>query len=162
MPYTEDSPKRPRKEQVKYPVTPGELTLAYTVACLEYIKNTKSCYATFARCMAALDPEFPAKPTVVKKIDSINKLRQHIAFLTDYYIAKNRESEYAIDVRASKICAQQEWYWKMMRQYEDKKCQQNGEVYPIDNVKVIKITDKMTGLSCKLKKSSKEKENESE
>jgi hypothetical protein len=139
MPYTENSQKRPRTEQVKDPKTPGELTLAYTVACLDYIKETKKNYTNMARCMAALDPSETVKPFRVKKVEDLSTLRRHIAHLTQVYILHNHHSDYELDIKASKICAQQEWYWKMMRPYEDNKCRENGEVYPLPHSQKIFI-----------------------
>ena len=140
MPYTKSTKERPRKDQAKEPNTPGELTLAFTVACLEYIDNTKADYANMARCMVALDPGTDS-PTHIwklsKKIDSVIKLRRKIETLAFQYIARQGNTDYYMDVRASKICAQHEWYRKMMVPYEDFKCYENGEVYPVEKIEHV-------------------------
>ena len=131
MPYTADTKERPRSEQARDPRTPGELTLAYTMACIEYIQNTKLNYEHLARCMAVLNSDAIAiAPKEVLNVVDLGTLQRRITWLSSRYADNAKHSNYQVDTTASKLCAQAEWYRRVITPYENKKIRENGDVFP--------------------------------
>lgn len=126
MPYTQSTKERPRKDQIACPKDEGEFTLAITDECLKYLAKWGEKFKLHSQIVSALRG-MPTYSVVgyMKQPSSIKHLMNNMA----YYAKLSKLSEEAL--RGCYECALQEWYRKMVALYENQKCIENGDVYPI-------------------------------
>ena len=130
--YVKKDAARSREEQIAKPRDPDELALAVTDVCIRYLRNVGETFRTHAQIMYVLNPvnTVCALPTEHKKIDTLNRLKQYISFLVDSYKGRNRMTNYTEEIWGTMSITQNEWSWRMMRNFLDNKCLENGDIYP--------------------------------
>ena len=71
-------------------------------------------------------------PTSAEPAHNSGQLNFQLTCLVDDYVDRHGESYFSInEVIGALECAKQEFYRRVAAPYEDKKCQQNGDVYNV-------------------------------
>ena len=137
-PYTLDSKERPRKNQIEMPKNEGEFTLAITDECIKYIAKWGEKFKIHSHILSALF-QMPMK-SVASYMQRPSSTR-HLINNMSYYARISKLSEDAL--KGCYTAALLEWYRRSTAVYEDKKIEENGDVFP--------TTDKKIDVNVRLK-----------
>lgn len=138
MIYTQDTNERPRRDQIEMPRDEGEFTLAIIDECIKYIAKWGEGFKMHLHILSALC-QMPMK-SVASYMQRPSSTR-HLINNLSYYARISKLSEDAL--KGCYIAALLEWYRRSTAVYEDKKIEENGDVFP--------TTDKKIDVNVRLK-----------
>ena len=129
MPYLKNESK---SKALKKQTCAGELNYALTVLFLCYLDRNRECYQTYNDIMSTLaDPFVLPKPLEIKEPKTARELGSMVSFVIGKYISDNHSADYQLDLRGCFLCCSMEFYRRMAAIYEDKKMEENGDVFPV-------------------------------
>ena len=139
MPYITNGRKIELRDGAKLE-TPGDLNYVLTTVAIRYIKSQGLRYEhinevveTFELVLAAtqIPLQFRATPGITRRLETpynVFELEELIGVLVEEFRKQGNSQGF----RGALRCAQMEFYRRVAAPYEDKKIQENGDVYPDD------------------------------